>query len=76
MQRVNLAEPRSEAVRGARKRPLMTAVSRPFRHRCGTAVADAWRVSSGWNKARHPLPCGRSSATFLTCVFSSQHFSS
>jgi hypothetical protein len=33
-------------------------------------------VSSGWNKAGHPLPCGRSSATFLTCVFSSQHFSS
>ena len=36
----------------------------------------AWRVSSGWNKAGHPLPCGRSPAAFLTCVFSSQHFSS
>jgi hypothetical protein len=33
-------------------------------------------VSPGWNKAGHPLSCGRSSATFLTCAFSSQHFSS
>jgi hypothetical protein len=38
-------------------------------------VACHW-VTPGWNKAGHPLPCGRSSATFLTCVFSSQHFSS
>ena len=33
-------------------------------------------VNTGWNKAGHPLPCGKSSATLLTCVFSSQHFSS
>ena len=33
-------------------------------------------VTPGWNKAGHPLPCGRSSATLLSCVFSSQHFSS
>ncbi len=39
-------------------------------------VAARAPVSTGWNKAGHPLPCGRSSATFLTCVFSSQHFSS
>src|SRR5215510_9506570 len=33
-------------------------------------------ISPGWNKAGHLLPCGRSSTTLLTCVFSSQHFSS
>ena len=26
-------------------------------------------ISSGWNKAWHPLPCGKPSATFLTCAF-------
>jgi hypothetical protein len=31
---------------------------------------------SPWNKAGHPVPGRRSSATFVTCVFSSQHFSS
>jgi len=34
---------------------------------------DSWTplliTSPGWNKAGHPLPCGRCSATFLTCVF-------
>ena len=39
-------------------------------------VLELGHLSPGWNKAGHPLPCGRSSATFLTCVFSSQHFSS
>jgi len=41
----------------------------------GVVVACHW-VAPGWNKAGHPLPCGRSSATLLTCVFSSQYFSS
>ena len=41
----------------------------------GVVVACHW-VSSGWNKAGHPLPCGRSLARLLTCAFSSQHFSS
>jgi hypothetical protein len=40
------------------------------------ALDLAWRVSSGWNKARHPLPCGRSSAMLLACASSSRHFSS
>jgi hypothetical protein len=38
-------------------------------------VACHW-VTPGWNKAGHPLPCGKSSATLLTCVFASQRFSS
>jgi hypothetical protein len=43
---------------------------------CPRVVVACHCVTPGWNKAGHPLPCGRSSATLLTCVFSSQHFSS
>ncbi len=39
-------------------------------------VVVCHRVTPGWNKAEHPLPCGKSSATSLICAFSSQHFSS
>jgi hypothetical protein len=49
-----------------------TAKIRPL----GLSASIADGFSPGWNKAGHPLPCGRSSATVLTCVFSSQHFSS
>ena len=35
-QGVNLRMPMSEAVRGTRRRPVMTAVSRLFWHGCGT----------------------------------------
>jgi hypothetical protein len=65
-----------------RPRPSQTVASGTQRARCTTRPVGTsqerrchW-VSPGWNKAGHPLPCGRSSATFLTCVFSSQHFSS
>jgi hypothetical protein len=47
----------------------MQTVGTSQEHRCQ-------RVTPGWNKAGHPLLCGKSSATFLTCAFSSQHFSS
>jgi hypothetical protein len=44
---------------------------------CPPPLSDSGaRSTPGWNKAGHFLPCGKSSATFLTCAFSSQHFSS
>jgi hypothetical protein len=48
-------------------------VTRPLTF--GAVVACHW-VSPGWNKAGHPLPYGKSSATSLTCAFSSYPASS
>jgi hypothetical protein len=65
-----------------RPRPSQTVASGTQRARCTTRPVGTsqerrchW-VSPGWNKARHTLPSGGPSATFLTCVFSSHHFSS
>jgi hypothetical protein len=41
----------------------------------GDALAED-RGRPGWHRAGHPPPRARSSATLMTCVFSSQYFSS
>ena len=63
------------AARKRRRRSRMPAVVHLC---CGTSICTQLTpsVSTGWNKAGYLLPCGGSPATFLTCVFSSQHFSS
>jgi hypothetical protein len=62
----------------ASKRCLRSCMPAVVHLRCCTSRRTQLTpsVSTGWNKTGHPLPCGRSLATFLTCVFSSQHFSS
>ena len=64
----------SKAICPVRECPLKTVSDRAIGH--ASAHRRSVVVTPGWNKAGHPLPCGRSSAILLTCVFSSQHFSS
>jgi hypothetical protein len=89
--RISLLLPLRTSTSSQRASPILTLKCQSVAHGSGggwpptalplaclwPGVAVACRlVPPGWNKAGHPLPCGKSSATFLTCVFSSQHFSS